>query len=489
MKNMKKVFALVLALVVVFALTIPVMAEELPTGTAGDDKTITITSPAGLGASDSVTYTVYRVFAATTNGTAISYQLLNGVETAPSGFVVDDARNVYLGTATAQATNAAGEIEIMVGGVKKYIVPATGRELTSDEIAAIAAYTAKEEVGTVTITGPSTAKTVTVPDYGYFYITTTTGTVVTINSTHKSVSVADKNSVPTIDKDIVQVDATYGSITTDGKNAIAQVGTTVKYEVEIKVGKGAKGYKFHDTLGAGLQYNNDAAVTGINANQYTILTTPESGDTITITFVDGIAADTVIKITYTATVTSDALQTSPAKNDAKIDYGNGSTYTVEVDDANTPSVYNAKFTVTKTDGDDAPLPGAGFVIMNAAGKYYKLANNAVTWVDSINDADEHVSDANGAVAPFTGLGIGTYTLHEKTTPNGYNQAADSTFIIAEKDVTAENLVQAKTVVNNAGAVLPSTGGIGTTIFYIVGAILLIGAGVILVARRRTGKEN
>ena len=158
-------------------------------------------------------------------------------------------------------------------------------------------------------------------------------------------------------------------------------------------------------------------------------------------------------------------------------------------DTDTVKVYNAKFTVTKKidteDGD--PLKGAGFVIANAAGKYYKLTNNVVTWVDSIDDATEYTSDANGAVTAFTGLADGTYTLIEKTVPEGYNKAADSTFTVKAGDYTAKNLEQAATVPNKTGSELPATGGIGTTMFYIVGSVLVIGAVVLLVSKKRMAR--
>ena len=125
------------------------------------------------------------------------------------------------------------------------------------------------------------------------------------------------------------------------------------------------------------------------------------------------------------------------------------------------------------------------MIANSDGKYYKIANNVVTWEDSIDDATEFTSTATGALSgDFTGLVDGTYTLIEKTVPDGYNKAADSTFTIAAGDYTADNLEQESTVVNEAGTVLPSTGGIGTTLFYVIGSILVLGAGVVLVAKKR-----
>ena len=108
----------------------------------------------------------------------------------------------------------------------------------------------------------------------------------------------------------------------------------------------------------------------------------------------------------------------------------------------------------------------------------------MTWVDSINDATEYTSDATGAVPSFTGLANGTYTLVEKTVPAGFNKAADQDFTIAEHNYTAANLEQETTVTNNAGQELPSTGGIGTTIFYVAGIVLVLGAAAIIIARRK-----
>ena len=101
---------------------------------------------------------------------------------------------------------------------------------------------------------------------------------------------------------------------------------------------------------------------------------------------------------------------------------------------------------------------------------------------------EYTSDAQGAVHAFTGLAAGTYTLVESTVPAGYNKAADSTFTVdavtEEGATTAANLEQTAEITNESGAELPSTGGMGTTIFYALGAVLVIGAGVLMVTRRR-----
>lgn len=507
MKRMKNVLALLLAVVMCVAMGAAAFATELAEGTKDAAKTITITTPSGAQATDEFTYTVYKVFDATNDGTssAIAYKidsangdLTDAMKTA--GFSVDAQGNVSFS--------------------------GTGTELSPDAISAIAAY-AKDSMGTVTITGAGVSKTVTVPGYGYYYITTTAGTAVAITSTNPNATVTDKNVVPTIDKKITDA----SSYDTDGKKALAQVGTEVTYTVDITVGKGQANYVMKDKLGNGLAFvagslsikAGDTAMT--TDTDYTLTA---EGQNITVTFKDAATKDLAqgskITVTYKAKVTSDALQENPAKNSATISYGTDAEHMY----TSTPSeaeVYNAKFTVTKYDGSDAkdtkdashtiavkngedtkyykPLKDAGFVIKNSNGKYYKLtpaaeatdsaaaATATVTWVDNIKEATEYKSDETGAVTAFTGLAGGTYTLVENTVPNGYNKAADQTFTVATTGTTTYtpgNLAQTASVANNAGTELPSTGGIGTMIFYILGTILVLGAGVVLISRRRMREE-
>lgn len=450
MKKMKKLLAFLLTFAMVMALGVAAMAAT--TGT------ITITPPTGTPDGASTTYSVYKVFDADGNGTNISYKLPTGKTLTgdmATYFEVDTAGNV---TAKAAAKTDSGE-------------------LTEGAINAIAAYVQGDTaVDTVTTSGTVAGKTKELGN-GYYYITTTTGTVVTVTSTNPNAEVQDKNTVPEVDKKITGA----SSYDEDGKKALAELGSTVTYTATVTLSKGSYNVKFHDKMGTGLTFdgNEHVTVTGIDAANYTIQATPDAGDTLTISFTDGTVGTATI--TYTATVNSDALTVDTGKNTAKVSYGHTPGITTVPSET---VVYNAKFTVTKHDGNGQALAGAGFVIKNAEGKYYKKNGNDVEWVDSIDDATEYTSDEQGAVTAFTGLANGTYTLVENTVPAGYNKAADSTFTIAEHDYTADNLVQSSTVVNKAGSVLPSTGGIGTTIFYVIGAILVLGAGVLLVTRRR-----
>ena len=218
----------------------------------------------------------------------------------------------------------------------------------------------------------------------------------------------------------------------------------------------------------------------------TVNNNPGSGETFTITFPDGMTEGTKITISYKAIINESALTNDPEKNTAYVSYGDGYKTTFD-----STEVYNAQFTVNKTDGANQPLEGAGFVIKNAEEKYYKYngTDKTVTWVNSVDDATEHKSDANGSVEPFIGLANGEYTLVEKTVPAGYNKADDHKFTIAERDYSETNLKKSATVINNAGAELPSTGGMGTTLFYVLGGILVAVAVVLLVTKKRMASNN
>lgn len=457
---MKKFLALLLALVMVMGLATTASAATITkaSGVSGD-ASITVNLPENHGATADNTYKIYKVFNATTDGTNISYTLVDGKTTVPAGFKLENGYVSYNGS---------------------------GSSLTAADIAAIAGYVTEADlVATVKTTATDTSFTVTGLPYGYYYITTTTGTVVTVDSTHKNANVEDKNEVPTVDKEITGA----SSIDDDGKKALAQIGTDVTYTGTVTVGYGVENYVYHDTMSAGLSFNKASVVVKVGnetvaASNYTLTAPGAKGETFTVAFnnnyIKGLDQDTEIKIIYTATITAEAV--TGLKNSAQLSYGNdGDTDTTPIVET---KVYNAKFTVTKHDNASKPLAGAGFVIKNAEGKYYKLANDVVTWVDSIDAATEYTSNAKGEVTPFTGLANGTYTLIEKTVPTGYNKADDFEFTVKDGDYTEKNLVQSTTVINNAGAVLPSTGGMGTTMFYIFGFTMMMAAVVLLVTKKR-----
>ena len=133
-------------------------------------------------------------------------------------------------------------------------------------------------------------------------------------------------------------------------------------------------------------------------------------------------------------------------------------------------------------------------------KYKKVVTQKTVDADATDQKMEEQVDSNG-LARFDGLGAGTYTITETQTPDGYNTidpitvkvsysdpdasgAPTTRFEVTQGDATYEDGIIKITIVNKKGQKLPETGGIGTTIFYIVGTILVIGAGVVLITRRR-----
>ncbi len=197
-------------------------------------------------------------------------------------------------------------------------------------------------------------------------------------------------------------------------------------------------------------------------------------------------------------------------NTVNLTYSNNPNKGGEGDTGKTPDDKNIVFTykvvVNKVDQDKKALTGATFTLSKV---------NADSTTKKIKDFTFSANDAK-TVFTASGLDDGTYVLKETKTPSGYNTIEDQYFTIsAEHDVKADdpklqslrgNKVDGTTteiaftpnttdgslttdVVNKKGSSLPSTGGIGTTIFYVIGSILVIGAGVLLVTRRRMNKKS
>ena len=474
MKKLSKLLVLVLSAVMIFAMSASVFAQTDNSGKGGP-ASITITLPTTeVAPTAATTYKIYKVFDATNDGTsdAISYKLVSGKTAAPAGFTVDSAGNV---TYTGSGTDG---------------------ELTDEDIAAIAAYVGDSDLMyTATVAVGETTETVTGLPYGYYYITTSTGSVVTVDSTNPNASVKDKNVIPPVVKSAgTQYDAA-------SLKAIAAVGTSQSFTAVITKTHGAINLVFTDTM-TDMTYNGDVAITVSAGTAPTaaqaVVATTDTGFTVTFDndYIAGLADGTKITLNYSGTITSDALSVNPAKNKATLTSGEGNT-----SESDEVEVYNAKFTVTKEDGSNQPLAGAGFVLKNASGAYYKLnaatatAPASITWYTlasgetlaqaiAAGKVTEYTSGSDGAVTAFTGLADGTYTLVESTTPDGYNTAPDYEFTVSGSDYTTTNLEQETTVINNAGTELPATGGIGTTIFYVLGTLLVVGCGIVLVSRRR-----
>lgn len=478
MTNMKKFASLLLALVMVLTMTATAFAA-----------TITVTS------NEPGTYNAYKIFDLTYNVENSAYTY--SIDSDSEWFTVVKAYADVSANGLVLTTNEE------VDGVTTYVVTVTGDFDAADFAAALAeAKEGKTQAGTATIGEGETTATITVAEIGYYFVDTTVGSLCILHTTTANVDVTEKNTVPTVDKEITDFNVDNATDV-----ASAAIGTVIPFEATITIGKGLYECKFEDTMSSGLTFDENSVVVKIgdvpvNAENYTVTTgtTP----TFTVAFEDDyvatLAKDTVVTITYSATLNGNALETDVENNTAKLIYKNDPRESEKETPEDETFVYDFDIVVDKyAEGDeDKKLVDAKFVLMNAAkDAYYAVDGNGnVSWVPNIEDAKEVSTDANGA-ASFKGLKIGTYYLVETEAPAGYNKLTEAVKVEVSATVDNETItvtgaassnkgqyIATESVSNQSGQILPSTGGIGTTIFYISGAVLAIAAVVFLVTKKR-----
>ena len=497
MKNMKKIFALLVA-VLMIAASVSALADAPTKGS------ITV-NPNNNGQ----VYTLYKLFDA-----EITFK-----EKAGTNPVEYEQAAITYKLPAGKSLDTTGS---------KYFIVNSNGFIEKTEALTDSAMKSREFIDWVKTFGSTVQSAITASkdndpnvkwenlDFGYYFVDSTLGSFLGIDSANPDATIQDKNNPPKLDKKIKAVKdasgADDGSIFAandqaeiqfegDGSNehAIAQIGDTVTFSVDVTIKAGAEAYVLTDTMDNGLTAPDATAVT-VKQGETDLKTGDKatvavSGQTITVTFaqsyLDTITADTVVTMEYTATLNANAVVAVDLnKNKARLEWGHKPTKDYTEDES---KVWTAKVGVNKKINSETgdPLAGAGFVVKNAANKYYKrdAATDVVTWVESIDAATERITKADGTIDAFEGLPNGTYTLVEKTVPAGYNKTADATFTINEANVTVDNLEQTKTVINNSGSTLPTTGGIGTTILYVAGSILVLAAVILLVTKRRMNAED
>ena len=464
MKKFNKILALALAVVLVLALSATVLAVDPATDrTTETDGSVTVSNPkagqtytlyllfkADVGANDAITYTANGIDLTNNEWFELNS---NGFVVAKSGVSDDWAKDP---DAIAWAKSVGTQVEQPI---------TAGTDVKWENL-----------------------------EYGYYFVDTTLGAFIGVDSANKDAQIQEKNSEPGVDKEITGVENSDETIDSNNENAIAQIGDTVSYQLTVSAKPGAENYVVTDTLSAGLTPPAAADVSVSSGNgTYTVDVT---GQVITVTFtkayLDSITADTDIVISYDAVLNDSAIVGETGnENTVKLTWGDDPTVNYQEDET---KVYSAQISLTKLDGSGNGLEGATFALKNSDGKYYAIdSNNVVTWVDSVDDATTYSSGSDGSFASaFTGLSNGEYVLEEVVVPEGYNAIAPDDaslkITIADKDYTDANLSQHTDVTNNAGNELPSTGGIGTTIFYVLGGILAVGAAVLLIAKKRMGAQ-
>ncbi|HIV42359.1 MAG TPA: SpaH/EbpB family LPXTG-anchored major pilin [Candidatus Mediterraneibacter guildfordensis] len=338
---------------------------------------------------------------------------------------------------------------------------------------------------------------------GYYLVDTTLGTLCSLDTAVSDVEMFEKNEQPPVKKEVKE-DSTGNW----GDENTAEIGQTVEFRSTIGAKPGAQGYVLHDVMSAGLTLDPDSIeATGLkkgqdaNSGDYHVVTTGLSdGCTFEVVFhqsyLDTITTNTDIVVTYSAVVNENA-QVSPSANPNKttLKYGEDSEFETVPSETKT---YTFKVDVVKTDDKDKVLDGAQFKLYDAktggneialvkvSDGVYRLAKDGETGV-------EYITTVNGQLE-IKGFDANTnYYLEETKAPDGYNKLAERVEI-AVKNANLEASVSNDTwqsggvhIVNKAGDLLPTTGGMGTTILYIIGGVLVIGAGAVLIIRRRTRK--
>lgn len=492
MKSIKKIMALVLSLAMIFTMSVTVFAEN-EAETTGD---YTITAPAG-----NHTYEIYQIFTGD-----LSDDILSNVKWGQNG------------------TGTEGE------AVSEDILNALNNVVTktdAEKLAVITQYADLDGTPTATI-GKDNESSCKVPA-GYYLIKdkedTLAGTeesyttyIVTLS---KNTTIEPKSAVPSFEKKIKDTNDSKGEISGWQDSADYDIGDQVPFKLEGTVASNYDAYKtyymaFHDVEEKGLTFNSESVKVYVDGteitSEYEVKTSElTDGCTFEVVFsdlkqIESVKANSKITVEYTSTLNENAnLGNQGNVNKAKMEFSNNPNQEQggEKETGETPwdnvIVFTYKVVVNKVDGEEKALAGAEFTLEKV------LKNGEKQTITVVKSED-------GTSFEFKGLDDGDYILTETKTPAGYNTIAPIKFTVTAKhnitwesegrtdiltslngNVTTGNITFTSSddkstlttkVINKKGITLPSTGGMGTTIFYVIGSILMIGAAITLVVKRR-----
>ena len=482
MKLSRKILSLVLvlALAMVMGLATTAFAKE-GEGTTTEPGSITITN-----ALSGETYNAYQIL----------YLESYNAEKKIYAYKANSAWEEWLRTQTTYVSfDSQGYVTWVEGASAADFAKAAKGQLSGKTVA-----------GSVTPTADGSA-TISNLKLGYYLVDSTVGALCELNTTKPSVEITDKNTKPTIEKKVEEdSDKKWGDVND------ADIGQTVNFKSTISAKPGARNYVVHDKMDAALEFGSVTSITAGDTTlaageDYTVVTSGlTDGCTFHIeftqTYLDSITADTKIVINYTAKLTSDAVADTGYVNDTWLDYGDN-----QHTEHDTTTTYTWKLPIYKYHMDGKTkkaLAGAEFILYKGSEEenrdYAQVTNGKLTgWTKIKTEATKLVSDADGKIA-VEALDADTYYLEETKAPGGYNKLAGPVKVEISHTVSVEGADMTHTlkqdstnvgeveIENNSGTELPSTGGIGTTIFYVLGSILVIGAVVLLIAKKRMSAD-
>lgn len=337
-----------------------------------------------------------------------------------------------------------------------------------------------------------------------------------------------KIDVPTVVKKVKDKNDSTGEESDWQDSADYDIGEDIPYQITGSMPSNIDMYStykyiFTDTMTKGLSYASGNAKIKIDGKDVTdsFRESIQKNDGSTVVTwscenlkgISGVTLnkDSEVVVTYSCKLNEDAVIGAEGNpNTVNLTYSNNPNYGGGGDTGKTPDDRNIVFTykvvVNKMDQGKNALAGAEFTLSKVN------KDNTATVIKTFT----FTSNDEGTSFTASGLDDGTYVLKETTTPSGYNTIEDQYFTIsADHDIKSDspalkslsgnkvdgtattisftpNLSEGSLttdVVNKKGSSLPSTGGIGTTIFYVIGSVLVIGAGVLLVTRRRMNKKS
>lgn len=508
MKLIKKIAAIMFAFMMVVSMSCNVKAVE---GNATTTKgTITIT-----GAKEGETYKLYKILSLESysytendkdNGNYAYTLTSNGWDSFIKGagvlneYFEFDETNTYL---TWKGDKSPARVK---------------------EFAQLALKYARNEANQLQPVQPvqtATSDTVTYSglDLGYYLVDSSMGTLCALTTTNPTVEIQEKNTAPTVEKKVGNSTDNVNS-----ENNTASIGDKVYFKTTITAQPGAQNYVLHDKMDAGLTFNEDSVKVNLRKKgtsndqnltketHYNVETTNLDNTDPKCTFhinffqslCDSLGADDTITVTYSATLNENAVIAGKGnENETWLKYGDSQNTQHKTTTTKTFEMNVFKFYKDKKNSDkETGLAGATFKLT----KDSKDAENISFVKTSDKSAAEDVyrvakkGDA-GTVITITspdsgkikiqGLVAGTYNLTETQQPAGYNKLSGPVTVVIDengkvkvkKGANLEDATEVK-VENKTGTVLPSTGGAGTTMIYLVGAVLVLGSGVVLATKRR-----
>ena len=463
-KTFKKLFAALLAAALVLAMAVPAFAVTNATkGSIKIDHTVS-----------GETYTIYRMFKLD------SYN----AESNTYSYTVEPAWETFFSTGAGSSY-----IDLDSNGHPTW---KTGADAAAFAKAALT-WAADKKISGTKETATGDTVTFSNLDLGYYLVDSSLGALCGLNTTNPDATIKEKNEKPEIKK---EVQTSAGDWSSENN---AKIGDTVEYKVEIKVADGAQKYTVTDTMSKGLTFNNSSLKVTANdavTTDYT-LTSTTNGFTLVLpeTYVSNLTKGTTIIVTYNATLNKDAVIDGDGNaNEVKLSYGNHQN--------TVPSKVTTKsyqFDLVKVDGTtNKLLDGAEFELADGNTKLSFVKDTAGNYRVAMTGEEGATTTitVKGGKVNIYGLAGKTYTLTETKAPGGYNKLVTPETVNLTEGSKAHATFDANVykdggvvVKNNAGTVLPSTGGMGTTLFYVIGGGLMVAAVVLLVTKKRMEHKN